>query len=405
MEGKMDVKIYFLINSLSGGGAESVAIRLTKHLPVDKFILLEQDIKYQLDKHIIFLSNHTTGTNPIYKTLSIPFYAYKLSKTINRGSIIVSFLERANFVNVVSNFFKRHKTIISVRMDQQTGHTGLRKLNKILVKTLYPKADLIVAVSKGVMQSLIELGVDQKKIKVIYNPFPIGNIENLAKEDLDEYKTIFANPILINSGRLTKQKGQWYLIRIFKDLKEKHKDLKLVILGEGELKNYLVELSKNLGLKTFVWDKDKLSEDFDVYLLGFQKNPFKFIARSRLFVFPSLWEGFPNALVEAMACGVPVISSDCRSGPREILAPNTDFRYQTQKPEFAEYGVLMPVFDVKFKTAKEPLDENERIWIEVIDKILDDENLRKHYSEKAKQRAENFRIENIIEDWKEILRE
>jgi hypothetical protein len=186
MEGKMDVKIYFLINSLSGGGAESVAIRLTKHLPVDKFILLEQDIKYQLDKHIIFLSNHTTGTNPIYKTLSIPFYAYKLSKTINRGSIVVSFLERANFVNVVSNFFKRHKTIISVRMDQQTGHNGLRKLNKILVKTLYPKADLIVAVSKGVMQSLIELGVDQKKIKVIYNPFPIGNIENLAKEELDE---------------------------------------------------------------------------------------------------------------------------------------------------------------------------------------------------------------------------
>jgi glycosyltransferase involved in cell wall biosynthesis len=405
MEGKMDVKIYFLINSLSGGGAESVAIRLTKHLPVDKFILLEQDIKYQLDKHIIFLSNHTTGTNPIYKTLSIPFYAYKLSKTINRGSIVVSFLERANFVNVVSNFFKRHKTIISVRMDQQTGHNGLRKLNKILVKTLYPKADLIVAVSKGVMQSLIELGVDQKKIKVIYNPFPIGNIENLAKEELDEYEPIFANPVLINIGRLTKQKGQWYLLRIFKALKEKHKDLKLVILGEGELKNYLVEFSENLGLKTFVWDKDKLSEDFDVYLLGFQKNPFKFIVRSRLFVFPSLWEGFPNALVEAMACGVTVISSDCRSGPREILAPNTDFKYQTKKPEFTEYGILMPVFEVKFKTAKEPLDENEKIWIEVINKILDDEKLIKHYSEKAKQRAENFRIENIIEDWKEILRE
>jgi glycosyltransferase involved in cell wall biosynthesis len=247
-------------------------------------------------------------------------------------------------------------------------------------------------------------GISSNKIKVIYNPFPIENIENLAKEELDEYEPIFANPVLINTGRLMKPKGQWYLIRIFKDLKEKHKDLKLVILGEGELKNYLVELSKNLGLKTFVWDKDKLSEDFDVYLLGFQKNPFKFIARSRLFVFPSLWEGFPNALVEAMACGVPVISSDCRSGPREILAPNTDFRYQTQKPGFAEYGVLMPVFDVRFKTAKEPLDENEKMWAEVINKILDDENLRKHYSEKAKQRSENFRIENIIKDWKEVLK-
>jgi len=194
------------------------------------------------------------------------------------------------------------------------------------------------------------------------------------------------------------------LLRIFKALKEKHKDLKLVILGEGELKEDLVKLSEELGLKTYVWDRDKLSERFDVYFLGFQKNPFKFMAGSKLFVFPSLWEGFGNVLVEAMACGVPVVSSDCRSGPREILAPNTDFNYQTQKPEFAEYGVLMPVFEVKYKTAKEPLEEKEIMWVETIDKLLEDESLRKHYSEKAKRRAENFRIEKIVEEWKEILR-
>jgi glycosyltransferase involved in cell wall biosynthesis len=193
------------------------------------------------------------------------------------------------------------------------------------------------------------------------------------------------------------------LLRVFKALKEKHKDLKLVILGEGELKDYLVKLSEELGLKTYFWDRDALSESFDVYFLGFQKNPFKFIARSKLFVFPSLWEGFPNALVEAMACGVPVVSSDCRSGPREILAPNTDFSHQTQKPEFAEYGVLMPVFDVKYKTAKEPLEEREIMWVETIDKLLEDESLRKNHSEKAKQRAEDFRIEKIVQEWKEVL--
>jgi Glycosyltransferase len=194
------------------------------------------------------------------------------------------------------------------------------------------------------------------------------------------------------------------LIRVFKALKEKHKDLKLVILGEGELKDYLVEVSQELGLKTYVWDRDALSESFDVYFLGFQKNPFKFIAKSKLFVFPSLWEGFPNALVEAMACGVPVVSSDCRSGPREILAPNTDFNYQTKKPEFAEYGVLMPVFEVKYKSANERLEEREIMWVGTIDKLLEDENLRKNYSEKAKQRAEDFRIEKIVQEWKEILR-
>jgi len=168
-------------------------------------------------------------------------------------------------------------------------------------------------------------------------------------------------------------------------------------------KDYLVKLSQERGLKTYVWGKDELSESFDVYFLGFQKNPFKFIAMSKLFVFSSLWEGFGNALVEAMACGVCVVSSDCRSGPREILTPNIDFNYQTQEPEFAEYGVLMPVFEVKYKSAEEPLGEREIMWIETIDRLIEDEGLRKHYSEKAKQRAEDFSIEKTLIEWRNIL--
>jgi len=100
-----------------------------------------------------------------------------------------------------------------------------------------------------------------------------------------------------------------------------------LILGEGELKDYLYNFSLNLGLKPYLWEKDNLDENFDVYFLGFKKNPFKSIARVKLFVFSLFMGRFPNALVEAMACGVLVISSDCRSGPREILAPDTDFRY------------------------------------------------------------------------------
>ncbi len=399
----MNNHIIFLLNSLAGGGAQKVAIRLSEYLPVSDFILLERDVKCKTDKPIFFLSNHSIKTSPIIKTLSIPIYAYKLSKFLEKNSLVVSFLERANFVNIISKLFKKHRAIISVRMDQQTGHVGLRKLNKLLVRLLYPKADLIIAVSQGVKQSLINFGIEEEKIKVIYNPYPIDEIRKLAKEPLGSHEEIFKHPVLITAGRLTKQKGQWYLLRVFKALKEKHKDLKLVILGEGELKEYLVKLSEELGLKTYVWDRDELSGDFDVYFLGFQKNPFKFIARSKLFVFPSLWEGFPNVLVESMACGVCVVSSDCRSGPREILAPNTDFNYQTQKSEFAEYGVLMPVFEVKYKTAKEPLEEREIMWIEAIDKLLEDESLRKHYSEKAKQRAEDFSIEKIVEEWKEVL--
>jgi glycosyltransferase involved in cell wall biosynthesis len=87
----------------------------------------------------------------------------------------------------------------------------------------------------------------------------IYEIRELSKELLNEHEPIFRYPTLITAERLTKQKGQWYLIRVFKALKEKHKDLKLVILGEGELKEYLVKLSEELRLKTYVWDRDELS--------------------------------------------------------------------------------------------------------------------------------------------------
>jgi glycosyltransferase involved in cell wall biosynthesis len=104
-----------------------------------------------------------------------------------------------------------------------------------------------------------------------------------------------------------------------------------------------------------------------------------------------------------MACGVPVISADCMSGPREILAPNTDITRQTDKPEFAEYGILMPPFEYKSKSANEPLDEKEQMWVDIIDKMLTDDDLRKYYAEKGKERAKDFQIEKIIREWEKVL--
>ncbi|GBD03697.1 N-acetylgalactosamine-N, N'-diacetylbacillosaminyl-diphospho-undecaprenol4-alpha-N-acetylgalactosaminyltransferase [bacterium HR19] len=396
---------FILINSLSGGGAEKVAVNLFKALIFEKFFLLEKEVKYDIpEEKTIFLSNHGLKTSAIFKTLFIPFYSLKLKNFVNSGNIVLSFLERANYVNILASMFTKHKTFISIRMSQISGRSKVHPYN-LLSKFLYPKSHLIIAVSRGIKAELVKFyGIPQEKIGVIYNPIYLEEIQVLKGEELGEYETIFRNSkVLITAGRLTKQKGQWYLIRIFKELKNDFPELKLVILGEGELKDYLVKLSEDSGLRTFVWDRDKISDSFDVYFLGFQKNPFKFIARSELFVFPSLCEGFPNALVEAMSCGVPVIAADCRTGPREILAPYTDFEYQTDKPEFAEYGILMPPFEVKYKNANEPLEDKEKMWVNVLEKLLQDESLRKSYGEKALFRAKDFEIEKIVEEWKRIL--
>jgi glycosyltransferase involved in cell wall biosynthesis len=399
------MKRYILINSLAGGGAEKVVEYLLKFLTLDKVFLLERDIIYNVNKSkVLYLSKLSVTHNVLIKNLFIPLYVFKLKKILKKRDKLISFLERANYVNIITSFFTGHEAIISVHMSQISGRPKLHPYN-IINKLLYSKANLIITVSKGIKTELEKyFDVPPTKVRVIYNPVYIDEIHILKKEDLAEYKNIFeGSKVLITVGRLTKQKGQWYLLRIFKELKKKFPELKLIILGNGELKKYLVNLSENLGLKTYVWNRDKLLENFDVYFLGFQKNPFKFIAHSELFVFPSLWEGFGNALIEAMACGTPVISADCQSGPREILAPDTDFTYRTNKPEFAKYGILMPPFKGKFKKANEPLSTTEKLWIDVLSELFKNEQLRKTYSQKALERAKDFDINKIIQQWKEIL--
>jgi len=393
-----------LINSLARGGAEKVAISLMRMLPVKRVFLLERDVKYPLPQGVLeFLSNHTTKTNAIWKSLFIPIYAFRLAKRLSDRDAVLSMLERANYVNVMASFLSAHRAIVSIRMSQVSGRNRFHPYN-LLSRLFYPKAHILICVSKAVAKELeIFYNVPREKIKVIYNPIYTEDVLSKASEPLNELQVLFDYPTLIMVGRLTKQKGQWYGLRVFRELKGDFKDLKLLILGDGELKGYLAKLSQDLGLRTYLWDRDPLSGEFDVYFLGFQDNPFKFISKSTLFIFPSLWEGLPNVLVEALACGVPVVSSDCKSGPREILAPKTDFEYQTEVPEFAEYGLLMPVFDVRFKGADEPLDEVERMWVEVIAKILLDETLRKDYSLKGKIRAKDFDIEVISKEWRGIL--
>jgi len=253
---------------------------------------------------------------------------------------------------------------------------------------------MLVAVSKGVKDDLIEnYGIKEDKIRVIYNLYDLEKIQELSKKKIEnKYKEIFNFPVIISVGRLTKQKGQWHLIRAFKKVKEEITNIKLIILGKGELEDYLKKLACEMDLEK------------DVYFLGFQKNPFKFISKSKIFVLPSLYEGFPNALVEAMTCGIPVISSDCKSGPREILAPETDLEIETKTIEYTKYGVLIPVCDDNYYNAHFPLTAEERTLAKSIINLYSSKEFLENYAYKAKERAMDFNKDKIILEYEDILK-
>ena len=331
--------------------------------------------------------------NPIIKLLNTIRRTQKL-KVIKRKFKIdttVSLLSGPNIVNILSR--DKDKIIVSVRNYVTKSEKGFYgALFRFSIKHMYNRADSIVAGTNALKQDLVSsFGIDKYKIKVIYNFYDIQKINELcAKEIESEYQYLFKGPTIITVGRLSTQKGQWHLIRAFKRVIMEVPDAKLLILGKGELNNYLEDLVTELSLEG------------SVVFLGFNANPFKYIKRATLFVFPSLYEGFPNALCEAMVCGAPVISSDCESGPREILAPNTDMTAKTTTIEFAEYGVLVPVCDGKFHPI-DTITHEESLLAQAIINYLKEPNRVSEYARLSKERASDFSKTNILNMWEREL--
>ena len=202
------------------------------------------------------------------------------------------------------------------------GENDLRwKLYPMLAKWFYPWADHVTAVSKGVADDLIEaakLSTDQ--VQVIFNPIVTPHLFQKSKAILEHpWFQPGEPPVILGVGRLTGQKAFNVLIEAFARVR-KSQQVRLLILGEGDERPILEAQIRNLGLEQ------------DVDLPGFVANPYPYMAQAALFVLSSRWEGLPTVLVEAMSLGTPVISTDCPSGPREILRNG-------------QYGPLVPVDD------------------------------------------------------------
>lgn len=209
---------------------------------------------------------------------------------------------------------------ISVHLSQNKRPKRWKKvLEQFVISKMYPLADGIITVSKGVAEDLaVYAGIPLERIKVIYNPVLSDQLSKSAEQPVPH--PFFADrhcPIILGVGRLTEQKDFFTLIKAF-DILRKKIPSRLIILGDGEERQNLEELIRRSGLQGLV------------DLPGFEINPFAFMKRASVFILSSKWEGLPNVLMQALACGCPVISTDCLSGPSEIL-------------KGGEYGYLVPV--------------------------------------------------------------
>lgn len=397
-----------LINSLFRGGAEIQAELLAKALKPEAFFLLDPAGASRADSPpFLSLSKRGASLPGTIKTLLSPLYAKRLAALTGRGDTVLSLMERSNFVNILAAGKSGHRAVICERTHPSIDYSGIRgALMKPIIRKLYPAAELIISNSKGAARDLAEnFGVPPAKIKVVTNACDTEAVKTAAAEPLERrYEAVFARRVIITSGRLRTQKGHWHLLRIFAELKKTDPDAALVILGEGGLREKLLGLCADLGLKASVPGRAlEPQADGDVFFLGFQKNPYKFFAKAGLFAFTSLWEGFPNSVIEALACGLPVISCDCRSGPREIMAPETDFKTEADAPETTAFGLLMPQFQVTAPDFTPVISGPERLWAKHISGLLADKARLEKYGAAGRERAEAFSLKTKIAEWQTVL--
>ncbi|QUE87198.1 glycosyltransferase [Exiguobacterium alkaliphilum] len=382
----MKKKVGILIPSINEGGAERVVSRLTYILneKYDLHVIVYEDtyLKYPINVPIINLNLKANTSSVLLKLLTFfkRIILMKKTKRKYKFDAVISFMDSPNVINILSSD-KKCKTIISIRNYNFSRRNKL--INSIIFK-LYKKSDQIISVSKKIEEDLVHTyKIDENKITTIYNPYDNDEIEKLKKVQLQEkYNLVLNNNFnFVSVGRNTYQKGFWHLIKAFKIVNDIHPGTKLVIVGRDETQGKASKLISELGLKD------------NVLLVGSQKNPFNFVAASDVYVTSSLFEGFPNSMVEAMVCGKPIISTDCNSGPREILSDTikSDLKFDTYKK--AEYGILAPAFNFDEIWDSRYFTKEEKILADAMLNFIQNPSELELYKEKAKKRAEKFSSE------------
>lgn len=392
-----DINVMIIQKSLSGGGAERVATNLASCLS-QKCNVVQVVICGRMNTYGSTAKMIDLGMPMDKGKLLLPWHykVYKAVKKLKKEHNIthsISFMTEPDLANVLSK--GKEKVIISCRNKQSSSSPS--KVHLLKNRWVFSKADAIVSLSKMIKQDLIDVfHVDSKIITPIYNPCYVDEIQKSIQEgqlleDEEEFFRENKGRIVISAGRLSKQKGQWHLIRAFHEVLKTVPDAKLVILGQGDEKEYLQSLVEDYGIAE------------SVRFLGYKRNPYLYLANSDLFAFSSVYEGLGNILVECMACGLPIVSADCPYGPKELLDPKNFDKPFVEAVTYGEFGILTPPVDGVKRHVDEPLVKSEKSLAEGIVMMLMDTELRRRYKDKIIERGKDFNPDSITQNWLDVL--
>lgn len=395
----MKRNIAIIIQKLHGGGAERAASNLSFLLAdnynVHLIVFDGRNIKYPYvgELHDLQLPP-VNGKLGKLKNMMVRVKRVREIKESCHIDAAISLMDGANLVNALSKGKEKVFTSIRNQMSKSSKrmHKGQAKRSELfMMKLLASKSEKIVAVAKGVEVDMVEnFGVPIEKATTIYNVCDGELLREKAAKHTNDASRMGKHSVT-TMGRLNAQKGQWHLLRAFRYVLQEIPDAELYILGEGELAEKLKKLASDLKI------------EHNVHFMGFVEAPHAYIMNSQVFVLPSLFEGMSNVLLEALACGTPCIATDCESGSREVLAPETGMPRKLDSVEFAEYGVLVSVGDEGHFNAEESLTSDERQMEKAIVEMLVDERLHTKYEEAARKRAERFSPKSIAKDWEKLV--
>jgi glycosyltransferase involved in cell wall biosynthesis len=369
------MNILVIASSLAGGGAERAAVTVAEGLHQRHSVVVmtfHSRTAYPWTGRRIDLGlPYDSAPAPLTKVRRFlrKFSAIRRALRQERPDVVLAFSEGPSLAAIMTRLtVRRSVPVVAVAQTPPlAGHRGVyRKLYELMGRLAYKRASSVVSLSKGVAEEFeARYGLERESVVVIPNPVDTEFVLERSKEPLDEHVSELGDvSILLTVGRLEAEKNQALLLRAFARVRDEV-EAKLLIAGTGRLQAELERQAVDLGVGS------------DVFFLGWLNNPFPLMKRATVFVLSSNYEGLGNVILEALACGCPVISTDCPFGPAEILTRS-------------EAGVLVPV-------------EDEEALANALLDVLRNPHKRKLLSARGRKRARDFEASQIVGQYERTL--